>query len=100
MTIQGGNLIARKLPTIAQNVYAPISVIYGELWDLFMKVFRNVGLFIQVPVGFFVAMGEKFRTRREHGLNFIAGREHAVGSTAQKREPVSRLPFLLKFGWC
>jgi hypothetical protein len=36
-----------------QEIYAPISVVYGEVRDLFMKVFRNVGLFIQIPVGFF-----------------------------------------------
>jgi hypothetical protein len=48
----GRNPLLQETCQQQEEIYAPISVIYGEVRDLFMKVFRNVGLFIQVSVGF------------------------------------------------
>jgi hypothetical protein len=38
---------------LLKEIYAPISIVYGGVRDLFIEVLRNVGLLIQFPVGFF-----------------------------------------------
>jgi hypothetical protein len=69
MTIQGGNPSCKKPANNKKEIYTPISVIYGELQDLFMEVFRNVGLFIQVSVGFVV----RTNVRKTPGTQWIPG---------------------------
>jgi hypothetical protein len=78
------------------EIYAPISVIYGEVRDLFMKVFRNVGLFIQVSVGFSIGqIREKLWILPKH----TSTSNSDITRSNKKREPVSRLP-LAEIGLC
>jgi hypothetical protein len=51
MTVQGGIFSCKKPANGEEEIYAPISVIYGEVQDLFMEIVPNVGLFIQFLVG-------------------------------------------------
>jgi hypothetical protein len=89
MTIQGGNPSCKKPANNKKEIYTPISVIYGELQDLFMEVFRNVGLFIQVSVGFVV----RTNVRKTPGTQWIPGQlqdwtgshKRAEESTIQKK---------------
>jgi hypothetical protein len=77
-----------------REIYAPISVIYGELQDLFMEIVPNVGLFIQFSVG--LCGRDKCKKNSRHAVDtrqFYTRTQTGRGLDTKKREPVSRLPF-------
>jgi hypothetical protein len=79
------------------EIYAPISVIYGELQDLFMEIVPNVGLFIQVPVDFFEGTnGRKTRDTPWTHLNSKLERKTGRGLDTKKKGAGFPAPFWWK----
>ena len=70
-----------------EEIYAPISVIHGEVRNSLIKVFRNVGLFIQVSVrAFDWTNARKALDTSETHLNF------ELGHNALEQKKGSRFP--------